>query len=123
MTEKRMICLSCPVGCQLTVTVENGEVLRVDGNACPRGDVYGRQEAIEPMRTLPTSVRVTAGTRDLVSVKTDRPIPLDLIPAAMDLIREISVAAPVRIHDVVLDDLLGTGAKLVATRDVPAACG
>jgi len=123
MTEKRMICLSCPVGCQLTVTVENGEVLRVDGNACPRGDVYGRQEAIEPMRTLPTSVRVTAGTRDLVSVKTDRPIPLDLIPAAMDLIREISVEAPVRIHDVVLDDLLGTGAKLVATRDVPAACG
>jgi len=121
MSEKKMICLSCPVGCELTVSIENGEVVRVDGNACPRGDAYGRQEAIEPMRTLPTSIRVTGGARPLLSVKTDRPIPLSLVPAAMRLIKELSVEAPVRIQDVILDDLLGSGANLVATRDVPAA--
>jgi CxxC motif-containing protein len=120
MSDKRLICLSCPIGCELTVHIEDGEVLTVEGNRCARGDAYGRQEAVRPMRILPTSVRVTGGTRKLLSVKTDRPIPLELIPAAMRRIKGLSVEAPVQIHDVVLDDLLGTGAKLVATRNVSA---
>lgn len=70
------------------------------------------------MRVLPTSVRVVGGDRPLVSVKTDRPIPRKLLLEAMDEIRRIATRAPVKIGDVVLADLLGTGANLVATREV-----
>jgi CxxC motif-containing protein len=116
-----MICLSCPIGCELRVLIENGRVIRVEGNACPRGEVYGHQEAVEAMRTLPSSVRVVGGTRTLVSVRTDRPIPRRLIPAAMRVIRQLSAQAPIGIGDVVLEDLLETGANLVATREIPCS--
>ncbi len=58
MTEKRILCISCPVGCEMTVAIEDGRVLRVDGNRCPRGKHYAEQEAVEPMRVLPSSVKV-----------------------------------------------------------------
>lgn len=119
MTEKHMICLSCPLGCELTVRIEDGRVASVEGNGCLRGEAYGGQEAIEPMRILPSSVQVVGGTRALLSVKTDRPIPRSLIPSAMCAIRELSVQAPIEIGTVVLGDLLGIGANLVATRTVP----
>lgn len=118
MIEKRFTCLSCPIGCDLTVRIEGGKVVDISGNQCPRGETYGRQEALEPMRVLPSSVRVIHGTRPLLSVKTDRPIPRRLITEAMHLIREVSVEAPIAIGDTVLADILSTGANLVATREI-----
>ncbi len=38
MEEKNLICINCPLGCPLTVTLENGEVKTVTGNTCPRGE-------------------------------------------------------------------------------------
>ena len=35
MEEKNLICINCPLGCPLTVTMENGEVKSVSGNTCP----------------------------------------------------------------------------------------
>jgi len=121
MIEKRFTCLSCPIGCALTVRVEDGKAVDISGNQCPRGETYGRQEALEPMRVLPSSVRVAHGARPLLSVKTDRPIPRRLIPEAMRLIREVSVEAPITIGETVLVDILSTGANLVATREIRRA--
>ena len=118
MIEKRFTCLSCPIGCALVVQIADEKVIEVSGNQCPRGEVYGRQEALEPMRVLPSSVRVVNGTRPLLSVKTDRPIPRRLIAEAMRLIRNVSVEAPIAIGKIVLTDILGTGADLVATREI-----
>jgi CxxC motif-containing protein len=118
--EKRLICVSCPIGCEITVKMEDGSVVGVSGNKCPRGEAYARQEAIDPMRVLPTSVKVIGGDLPLVSVKTDRPVPKRLIAQIMDYIKTLSVDAPVNIGDVLAEDLLGTGADLVATRRVDA---
>ncbi|MGY4707091.1 DUF1667 domain-containing protein [Candidatus Bipolaricaulota sp. J31] len=116
MTEKRMICVSCPVGCELRVVLEGKEVISVTGNRCPRGEEYARAEAVEPMRVLMTLVKVERGRERVVSVKTDRPIPLRLFPVAMERVRELSVRAPVHIGTVIEEDFLSTGADLVATR-------
>ena len=121
MIEKRFTCLSCPIGCSLTARIADDMAVEISGNQCPRGDAYGRQEALEPMRVLPSSVRVVNGTRRLLSVKTDCPIPRRLIVEAMRLIRDASVEAPIAIGAIVLTDILGTGANLVATREIRRA--
>lgn len=118
MIEKKLICVSCPVGCMITVEIEDGVVARIAGNQCPRGEAYARQEAIEPMRMLPTSVKVIAGVRPLVSVKTDRPVPKRSIAEIMDFVRTLSVEAPVEIGQVIAERILDTEANLVATRSV-----
>jgi CxxC motif-containing protein len=104
------------MGCELTVVLEGKDVISVSGNRCPRGEEYARAEAVEPMRVLMTLVRVEGGMDRVVSVKTDRPIPLRLFPEAMARVRELSVKAPVTIGTVVEKDFLTTGANLIATR-------
>ena len=118
MIEKKLICVSCPVGCEISVRTEGDRVVEITGNQCPRGETYARQETIAPMRVLPTSVKVLNGEWPLVSVKTDRPVSKDLIAQIMELVRTLSVEAPVGIGQVIAENLLGTKANLVATRDV-----
>jgi len=118
---KKLVCVSCPVGCELEVEVEAGQVISVAGNRCPRGEAYAREEVIDPKRVLPTSVKVMGGELPLVSVRTDRPIPKRLIPRAMEVIRGLAVPAPVGLGQVLVQDLVGTGANLIATRAVPKA--
>lgn len=116
---KKLICISCPVGCEITVQLARGEILSIQGNRCPRGEAYAREEVTAPKRVLATSVKVTEGEFPLVSVKTDRPIPKYLILRAMAFIRGLSLPAPVELGQVITQNLLGTEANLVATRAVP----
>ncbi|NIA03455.1 MAG: DUF1667 domain-containing protein [Nitrospirae bacterium] len=119
--EKKLVCVSCPIGCEITAEIVDGLVTRVTGNRCPRGEAYARQEAVDPLRVLPTSVKVIGGDRPLVSVKTDQPVPKRLISQIMDYIRTLQIDAPVEIGQVMAEHLLGTEARLVATRQVHRA--
>lgn len=117
-------CTTCPTECLLTVEVEreaNGavvEVRSVTGNSCPRGDKFAHQELICPMRVLTTTIAVSGGDEALLPVRTAEAIPLALHAQAMNLIRGLVVNAPIRIGDVVLEDLLGTSIDLVASMDI-----
>ena len=70
MEEKNLICICCPLGCPLTVTLENGEVVSVTGNTCPRGAAYGRREVTNPTRIVTSTALVSGGVLPVVSVKT-----------------------------------------------------
>ena len=120
-------CTTCPSECLLTVEVEhdaNGtvvEVRSVTGNNCPRGDKFAHQELTCPMRVLTTTVAVSGGDEVLLPVRTVEAIPLELHAQVMALIRGLIVKAPIRMGDVVLEDLLGTNIDLVASMDIDPA--
>lgn len=61
MERREFICINCPLGCALTVTMEQGQVLKVEGNTCPRGKSYGEKEVTNPTRIVTTSVKVAGG--------------------------------------------------------------
>lgn len=111
--KKELICIICPRGCALTV---NTDPLSVSGNACPKGAQYGRDEVLSPTRTVTSIVRVSNREDTMVSVKTSCPIPKDKIMEVMAAIRSIEVCAPVKIGDVIINDLFG--ADIVATKDI-----
>ena len=56
---RHYVCVNCPVGCDLEVTVTDGVATQVSGNACKRGIAYGLDEATDPKRTVTSLVRVT----------------------------------------------------------------
>ncbi len=118
MEEKEIICVSCPMGCRVTVQAQGGDIMSITGNDCPKGIKYAKEEFINPVRILPTTVKVIGGELPLVSVKTEKAIPKRLLLKAMVEIAEIEVKAPVEIGQVIKDDLIGTGVKLVATRNI-----
>jgi len=118
MEQNKIICVSCPIGCRMTIQSKDGKITSVIGNACPKGIKYAEEEFINPLRILPTTVKVIGGELPLVSVKTEKAIPKKLLLEAMAEIAEIEVNAPVKIGQVIKDDLMGTGVSLVATRNV-----
>ena len=118
MEQNKIICVSCPIGCRMTVQSKDGKITSVTGNTCPKGIKYAEEAFINPLRILPTTVKVIGGELPLVSVKTEKAIPKRLLLKAMEEIAEIEVKAPVKIGQVIKDNLLGTGVSLVATRNV-----
>ncbi|MBO7681230.1 MAG: DUF1667 domain-containing protein, partial [Clostridia bacterium] len=98
MIERNLICVACPRGCPVTVTLnEVNEVISVTGNSCPRGDTYARAEVTHPERSLTSTVKVTGGKAYIVPVKSSRAIPKELLLSAMKEINKASLPAPVHI--------------------------
>ncbi len=108
-------CITCPAGCIIEVTVRDGNVTNVTGNNCNRGETYARNEVTAPVRIVTSSVNVAGSGKPLVSVKTREPIPKEKIDACIDALRGLTVPAPVRIGDVIIADVAGTGIDIVAT--------
>lgn len=119
MNRKELICIGCPLGCNLTVEMEGKEVLSVSGNTCKRGDDYARKEMTDPRRIVTSTVRVTGGTLPVVSVKTVSDIPKDKIAECIRQLKEVEVPAPVKIGDIMLADAAGSGIAVAATKEVP----
>lgn len=114
-----LTCIRCPKGCQVTVTLEGGQVTAVTGNGCPRGDAYARKEVTDPTRVVTTVVPVSgSAVARMVSVKTAGDVPKAKVLDVVRALSGVSMAAPVHIGDVVLADVCGTGVDVVATKDV-----
>ena len=120
MEVRELICIGCPLGCPLTVKMD-GENIEVSGNTCKRGDDYARKEVLSPTRIVTSTVHVSGGAIEMVSVKTKTDIPKDKIFAIMDEIRRTTVNAPVSIGDVIIENCAGTGVPVIATKDVAKA--
>lgn len=116
MKETQLLtCISCPVGCRMTVEIEDGQVTSITGNACKRGEVYARQESIKPLRMV-TAVAPVQGSAVPVSLKTESPIPKDKIRDCMKEINSLNLRLPILLGDVLKENVAGTGVNLVATR-------
>ena len=113
-----LICICCPEGCRLQVDPDHDYA--VTGNRCPRGETYGREEVISPVRIVTSTVRLTSEAVPRLPVKTDRPVPKSVMFQVMDEINRVVLNPPVRLGQPVISDVAGTGADVVATRTVTA---
>ena len=112
----KMICINCPKGCEMDVVV-NGDDVSVTGNSCPKGETYAKSEVTNPTRMVTGLVRV-AGMRKPLPVKTKNAISKSKIDATLFAMHQATVQLPVRIGDVVIPNVAGTGVDVVATANM-----
>ncbi len=112
-----LVCTVCPRGCRLVADTSGGG-FAVMGNGCSRGIDYARAEVTCPTRVVTSTVRCRGGAHPRCPVKTDRPVPKSMIPQVMAALDGICAAAPVHVGQVLLADVCGTGAAIVATREL-----
>lgn len=112
---RELVCIMCPASCTLRVTMTAGG-LGVEGNRCPRGVEYARQEVVKPLRRVMSVVKVRNGDLPTLSVITRDPVPKECIWPVMEKLASLEVEAPVEIGDVILRNVCGT--DIVATRRV-----
>lgn len=119
MTQREFTCIICPNGCTVCAQLaQDGSVQSVTGGACPRGEAYVRGELTDPRRNIASSVPVQGGELPLVSVRLTQPVPKARIFDVMRQINRCRLTAPVRIGQVVIADVLGLGADVIATKNV-----
>jgi len=115
--EKRhFVCVICPIGCEVDVVHDGDRIISMEGNKCKKSEEFVKQELIEPRRVLTTTVRIQGARWPIIPVRTDKPVPKRLFPRIMSQLRHIKLQAPVGMLNVVVKDIAGTGANVIATR-------
>ena len=120
MERKELICIGCPLGCNLTVEMDGGQVVSVNGNTCKRGDDYARKELTDPRRIVTSTVPVAGGNLPVVSVKTASDIPKGKIRECLCALKGVTLTAPVQIGDVIVENMADTGVDVIATKSISA---
>lgn len=112
MGKKTFTCIVCPRGCRVTID----DNMNVTGNKCLRGEKYARTEMTNPTRILTTTVKTTFKNMPRVSVKTEEPIPKELIMQAMEEINKVTIKEQKKIGDIVIENILDTGINVILTK-------
>jgi len=113
-----LICIACPVGCHIKVT--EGQEITVENAKCKRGEEYGVKELTNPTRIVTSTMKVEGGLHNRVPVRTAEDIPKDKIFDCMKEINAITLKAPVKMGDVLIENVLNTGVNIVASRSLKA---
>ena len=116
-TVKVIRCIVCPTGCQIQATSKGSDV-NFEGYTCERGLEYAKQEFYEPKRILTTTIRVEDGFLPLIPVRTDKPILKDRLRDALNQIAKTVIKAPVKMGDILIENILELDSNLIASRDL-----
>jgi|WetSurMetagenome_2_1015567.scaffolds.fasta_scaffold931886_2 CxxC motif-containing protein len=116
--ETGIICVACPIGCRMKVT-GTGETFTVTGNRCPKGEAYGREEALSPRRVVTGVVRTDSALFPYAPVRTDAPLPRGLMQDLMAELASRTTGLPVRTGECMVRDFRATGVNVVFTRSLP----
>lgn len=111
---KKLICIECPRGCELTAETDESSVKSVTGNFCKKGVQYAQEECISPKRVLTTTVRLADGR--MLPVKTDRGVDKDKLLCVMAAINKLTVSPPVSIGQILAENIDGMGINIIATK-------
>ena len=114
--KRELTCIICPKGCNIKVEIEEGKVKSIEGNTCKRGYDYALSEVTNPVRTITSTMKLENGK--MVPVKTDKPIPKELIFKCMEEINKATLKRPVKIGDILIENILNTGSNIVATNNM-----
>jgi CxxC motif-containing protein len=120
MEQRSLICIGCPLGCRLEVTIDASDNIKVTGQSCKKGETYGIKECTNPTRILTTTVEVINGYPEVASVKTEKDIPKDKLFDCVKELKAIKLTAPVNIGDVIIENIADTGVKVIATTNCQA---
>ncbi len=115
--KKKMVCISCPIGCLLETEIENGKVINLTGNKCEKGLAYATQEVENPSRILTSTVVAEGLNLKMLPVRTSQPIPKTKLFEAMEEINKIIVNKPIKVGDVLVKNFMNLGIDIIATRE------
>ncbi|MBD3256314.1 MAG: DUF1667 domain-containing protein [Candidatus Lokiarchaeota archaeon] len=111
-------CIVCPTGCEIRAMKDKEGDISFEGYTCKRGLEYAKQEFYEPKRVLTTTIRVKNGLLPLVPVRTDKAIPKEKLRNVLNEIALKEIEAPIKMGDILLENVLNLEANVIASRNM-----
>lgn len=120
MAESGIICTGCPLGCRIKLIVnDKGEITDITDYQCKVGQKYAQEEFKAPVRTLTaTVITEESSERVLLPVRTNKPIHKEKLRESMQLLSKIRAKPPIRMGQVIIPNILDTGADLVSSDEL-----
>ncbi|MBQ7595329.1 MAG: DUF1667 domain-containing protein [Clostridia bacterium] len=118
MITKEITCTVCPRGCTVTVTGEGSQIESVTGYGCKRGETYAAAEFTNPVRLLTSTMKVSGSESELLPVRSAKPVPKSMLFDCMEVIKNNAVALPVKLGDVLIADICGSGVDIIASKSM-----
>lgn len=115
---ERLTCIICPKGCEIEVTLDGNDITAIEGNTCPRGEEYARAEVTHPVRQITSTVVIRNGLYERLPVILSGSIPKDRMMDVMEALNSASVVAPVKMGDIIIEDVCGLGVNVIASRSM-----
>jgi CxxC motif-containing protein len=119
--EREVTCIQCPMGCKIVVEIYKQEVLGTKNAGCSRGVEYAIKEIKSPVRDFFSTIKVNNGKTPMLSVRSTKPVPKDLLLVCAIEISKLTVQAPIRIGSVIVKDILNSGIDIIATKSIEEA--
>lgn len=113
--DKEVICIVCPKGCHVKASYQNGE-WSFEYNECQRGPEYVKKELTNPTRIITSTVVIEDAIDRRLPVYTSDGVPKGMIFDVMREINKVRVKAPIKMGDIIIDNILDTGVSLVASK-------
>jgi CxxC motif-containing protein len=118
--ETELICIMCPLACRVTVTIDDEDnVTGVTNHLCKEGEKYAIAEYKFPGRVLTTTLLTDDAAQPLLPTRSNKPIPKTRLMDVMYSLSEIRVKPPVKMAQVVVPNVAGTGVDMVSTDELP----
>ena len=115
-----IICIECPLACRVKLTVDDtGKITEIADYQCKVGKEYAEQEYKSPQRVLTATVKTEGSVRPLLPVRTDNPVPKDMLRDCMSALTDVSVRPVLTIGSIIVQNILGTGTNVVSTDHLP----
>lgn len=112
---KKMICISCPMGCHLEVSQKEDDI-SVSGNKCSRGEIYGKEELLSPKRVVTATCAIKSDLLPRIPVKTSGPLPKELINTLLEDLYRMELVPPVNRGDSLVNNYRDSGIDVIATK-------
>lgn len=110
----KIVCVRCPKGCLIEAVLSGGTVEKVEGYGCRIGLEYAKEEVASPKRAVCTTIRIVGGRYPRLPVRTTKPVPKEKIREVIEALRGLIVEAPVERGQVIVRNVAGTGADIIA---------
>ncbi len=112
---KKMICITCPIGCHLEVEQKEGESFSISGNKCPKGIVYATEEMLAPKRTVTATCATNSKEYPRIPVKSLEPFPKEHIKDLLEALYNLEIKLPVKRGEIILEGIPGVDIPIAVT--------
>lgn len=116
--QEHIVCVGCPMGCSVILTIENKNVTAIEGNGCKQGKKYVLEEYRNPVRTFTSTLLTEGSSQSLLPVRTNKPIPRTKMLSTSLALAGVRVRPPVRMGEVVVSRPGGIEADVIASGDL-----
>jgi CxxC motif-containing protein len=103
------------MACEIQISDDDGN-LQITGNRCGRGYQFVQKHLDEEQRIVTGRCLLSGGQMSRLPVSTNKKVPGSQVSDILEVIQNTRVQAPIKRGQVIIENILGTGADVIAQR-------